>query len=111
MSAKIDKPWITLTLNTVARIPAQLGVYEIADQYQKVLLVSYAGGNSKFGLQSLLLSEARTREKGFLFRYEINMQYHSRWQELLMLHFADNNVLPQENHSFRPRVLGRLTPG
>ena len=89
-------------------------MYEIADASGQVVFIGYAGGRSLFGLRSELSAECERRvgagpnEAGFGFRYEVNMQYLSRWQELLMIHEADWGELPHENE--RPAGLGRLQP-
>jgi hypothetical protein len=44
------------------------------------------------------------------FRVEVNQQYTSRYQELLMLHVADHGSLPAVNQTDPPPRLGRLSP-
>jgi hypothetical protein len=44
------------------------------------------------------------------FRYEVNQQYTTRYQELLMLHVADHGTLPVVNAADPPVRLGRLSP-
>lgn len=111
MAIRLDKAWQPLRNDDIARLPAQLGVYEIADADGTVRRIDYAGGRALFGLRSALLAEADARGEQAQFRYEITMQYMSRWQELLMAHVADHGALPVENMEHRPRVLGRLSPG
>jgi len=53
---------------------------------------------------------ARERGPECLFRVEVNMQYRSRWFELLMVHQADHGSLPPDNAKNPPPVLGRLSP-
>ncbi|MAE96659.1 MAG: hypothetical protein CL910_18585 [Deltaproteobacteria bacterium] len=109
MSIRLEKPWLPLTAEAVAALPGQLGVYEIADASAATLFIGYAGGRSPFGLRGELASEReRRRGPGFLFRVEVNMQYLSRHQELLMIHCADHGELPPENET--PRRLGRIHP-
>ncbi|MGI8926577.1 MAG: DUF7508 domain-containing protein [Tepidiformaceae bacterium] len=109
MGPRITKPWLPLTADAVGRLPGQLGVYELADDQGRVLYVGYAGGRSLFGFRSEIakhLGGAATR-----FRYEVNMQYQSRYRELLMRHAADNGDLPEMNRASRPAHLGRLSQG
>lgn len=111
MAVRLDKPWLPLRRDDVARLPAQLGVYEIADAGGHTLRIDFAGGRTLFGLRSELVREAEARGEGCRYRCEITMQYTTRWQELLMAYVADHGELPPENNEHRPRVLGRLSPG
>lgn len=111
MSIRLEKPWQPLSREAAMALPAQLGVYQIADSDGRVLRIDFAGGRTLFGLRGELAREAGERGDGFLFRHEIHMQYQSRWQELLMVHVADHGALPPENETHRPQRLGRLSPG
>ena len=108
MSIRLEKPWLPLTKERVARLPGLLGVFEIADASGAIVYIGYAGGRSRLGLRSELARECERRPEGSRFRCEINMQYLTRWQELLMIHEADHGVVPSGNE--RPRSLGRLHP-
>ena len=112
MATRLAKPWRPLEPAETARLPAQLGVYEIADAAGRVLYVGYAGGRSLWGLRGALEEEGRSlREGAACFRVEITMQYLTRWQELLMAHQADAGALPRDNAERPPARLGRLSPG
>ena len=106
---RLDKPWKPLTDEEAARLPGQLGVYQVADASGTVLYIGHAGGRSPFGLRSELQREFRERGSGCLFRTEVNMQYRSRWFELLMVHKADHGSLPADNAK-NPPPIGRLSP-
>ena len=110
MQLRPDKPWIELTAEAVARLPGQLGVYQIADADGAIVHIGYAGGRSRFGLRSELQRELSARGARHRFRVEINMQYMTRYQELLMLHQADTGALPRDNAAKPPPRLGRLSP-
>ena len=111
MSIRMTKPWIELTIETVQALPGQLGVYQLADAEGRVVYIGYAGGRSLFGLRSELERALRERPGGATrFRVEINQQYTSRYQELLMLHVADHGSLPAANAADPPARLGRLSP-
>jgi hypothetical protein len=110
MKLRPDKPWTELTAEAAARLPGQLGVYQIADPEGVVVRIGYAGGRSPFGLRSELQREAAARGPGHRFRVEINMQYTTRYQELLMLHQADTGALPRDNAADPPPRLGHLSP-
>jgi hypothetical protein len=110
VAIRLEKPWLDLTPDTVRRLPGQLGVYQVADGEGRVLYIGYAGGRSLFGLRSELERALAERAGAQRFRYEVNMQYLSRWEELLMLHVADHGALPPGNATHAPRRLGRLSP-
>ena len=107
---RLDKPWKPLTAETAARLPGQLGVYQIADAKGAVLFIGQAGARSPFGLRSELQREARERGAGHQFRVEVNQQYRTRWFELLMVYQADHGCLPPDNAKNPPPNLGRLSP-
>ena len=57
----------------------------------RVVYIGFAGGRSLFGLRSELERALQERPAGAArFRTEVNQQYTSRYQELLMLHVADH---------------------
>jgi hypothetical protein len=107
---RLAKPWRPLTTDEATRLPGQLGVYQIADASGAILYIGQAGARSPFGLRSELQREAKERGTGCQFRVEVNMQYRSRWFELLMVHQADHGALPPDNAKDPPPVLGRLSP-
>jgi hypothetical protein len=109
MPVRMSKTWIALTPQNVKRLSGQLGVYQIQDPSGQVIFIGYAGGRSLFGLRGELERELTSRKPGYSFRCEVNMQYISRYKELLMVHAADHGDLPVENRKFRPG-LGRMTP-
>jgi hypothetical protein len=111
MAIRMEKPWVGLTPETVKALPGQLGVYQLADADGRVVYIGFAGGRSLFGLRSELERALRDRPGGAQrFRVEINQQYTSRHQELLMLHVADHGSLPLVNAADPPPRLGRLSP-
>ena len=107
---RLDKPWQPLTAEAAGRLPGQLGVYQIADDKGAILYIGQAGARSPFGLRSELSREAEECGPGCQFRVEVNMQYRSRWFELLMVHQADHGTLPPDNAKNPPPALGRLSP-
>jgi hypothetical protein len=107
---RLDKPWRPLTPEEAARLPGQLGVYQIADAHGVVQFIGQAGARSAFGLRSELQREAKERGVGYRFRVEVNQQYRTRWFELLMVHKADHGSLPPDNEKNPPPALGRLSP-
>ena len=111
MSIRLEKPWTELTPEAVKALPGQLGVYQLADAAGRVVQIGFAGGRSLFGLRSELERALRERPAGAVrFRVEVNQQYTSRYQELLMLHVADHGSLPVVNQENPPVRLGRLSP-
>jgi hypothetical protein len=109
MGIRLDKPWQALGEAAVRALPGQLGVFELADAEGRVLAVGYAGGRSLFGLRSAIEAAAARHRGACRFRYEVTMQYLTRYQELLMLHLADRGALPDGNAAESLR-LGRLSP-
>lgn len=108
MGIRLAKPWTALTPAALAALPGQLGVFQLGDG-GRVLQIGYAGGRSLFGLRSAIAEAARHQRGAVKFRYEVNMQYLSRYQELLMLHKADHGTLPDGNAD-EQMTLGRLSP-
>ncbi len=106
---RLDKPWRPLTADEAARLPGQLGVYQVADAAGAIVYIGQAGARSPFGLRSELQRELQDRGAGHQFRVEVNMQYRSRWFELLMVYKADHDSLPPDNAK-NPPPLGRLSP-
>jgi hypothetical protein len=107
---RLDKPWRPLSADEAARLPGQLGVYQVADATGAIVYIGQAGGRSPFGLRSELQREFKERGEGHQFRVEVNMQYRTRWFELLMVHKADHGSLPRDNAKNPPPSLGRLSP-
>lgn len=107
MQLRLDKPWIDLNHERADALPGQLGVYQLADEAGEVVYIGFAGGKSLFGLRSALAAHVG-RPGISRFRYEVNMQYQTRYQELLMLHVADHGDVPALNANDRPAHLGRL---
>lgn len=103
----MSKPWIPLTAEEIAKVPAQLGVFEIGDEAGEILLIAYAGGTELFGLRSALDAARETHGDDAQFRYELTHGYLTRWEELLMVHKATTGELPPGNAD-HPHPLGRL---
>jgi hypothetical protein len=110
MELRPSKPFVDMTEESIKKLPGQLGVYQIADAGGTIVKIGFAGGRAPFGLRSELLKELEALGPGHRFRVEINMQYTTRYQELLMLHQADFSALPRENAKDPPPRLGRLSP-
>ena len=97
MALEIRREWKALEAAAVNAVPAQLGVYEIADASGKVLFIGCAGGRSLFGLRGELQRELERRGAGFRFRWEATSTYFSRRDELQMVHLAAHGAFPPEN--------------
>ena len=111
MGIRITKPFQPLTPDNLKQVHAYLGVYHLAEVDGTIYYIGYAGGKTLFGLNSELQREMEARAgRPALFRYEVNMQYLSRHEELLMLHVADHGELPERNRRELKHKLGRLTP-
>lgn len=111
MAIRLTKPWQPLERNSVAALPGQLGVYELADADGRTVAIGYAGGRSLFGLRGEVMKMVEAPPNGATqFRCEVNTQYLTRFRELLMLHVADHGALPAFNRADPPSNLGRLSP-
>jgi hypothetical protein len=111
MVIRLQGPWQALTTTTVNELRAQLGVYAIRKPGGTIVKIGHAGARSLFGLRSELESELEQRpDDDFEFIVEVNMQYLSRYAELLMVHQVDFGELPTDNQAHPPDNLGRLSP-
>jgi hypothetical protein len=111
MAIRMTKPWRPLDEANVKALPGQLGVYELADDDGKVVAIAFAGGRSLFGLRGELEKVlAAPPSDATRFRCEVNMQYQTRYRELLMAYHADHGHLPSGNQDDPPINLGRLSP-
>jgi len=111
MSIRLEKDWQELNTLNIASLAAQLGVYQLADSNRQIIYIGYAGARSLFGLRSTLTRDLEENPgQQLLFRVEINMQYISRYEELLMLHVADYGAVPERNQPEGHTQLGRLSP-
>jgi hypothetical protein len=111
MPIRLEKDWQLLCPENISSLEAQLGVYQLADANHQIVFIGYAGARSLFGLRSSLTEDlARWGNGPQYFRVEINMQYISRFEELLMLHVADFGTLPEYNQNLDQTHLGKLTP-
>tara|TARA_R110002124_G_scaffold153244_1_gene320242 strand:+ start:35743 stop:36069 length:327 start_codon:yes stop_codon:yes gene_type:complete len=108
----MEKAWRALTPDNVAALGGELGVYQLADEKEQILRIGFAGGRSLFGLRGELLKALEERHgHSVFFRIEINCQYQSRYEELLMVHKADHGSLPAGNAFENRRKIGRLSIG
>jgi len=110
MGVRLDKPWHDLSAANVAALAGELGVYQLADAEGRIVRIGFAGGRTLFGLRSELQAALRAGE-AVKFRVEVNAQYFSRYEELLMVHKADFGALPPGNATDARRRMGRLSPG
>lgn len=106
MGIALDKPW--RPLHEADSLPGQLGVFELCDAEQRVLLIGMAGGLSLFGLRSAVAAQAQALPEAAGFRVEVTSAYLTRYRELLMVYVAAHGVLPPANDP--EPSLGRLQP-
>jgi hypothetical protein len=111
MSIRFTKPFQALTAENLKPVQGQLGVYQLADTNGDIFYIGYAGGRSLFGLHGELTREMEQHnDKEIMFRCEVNMQYISRYEELLMLHKFDFGELPERVLNEYPYEIGVLSP-
>ena len=112
MGILMEKAWRPLTAEETSSLGGHLGVYELANAAGEVVFVGYAGGKSLHGLRGELSALAASNPHGAThFRAEVNMQYLSRWKELLMAHQAKDGAMPPGNRANAPRRIGRVHLG
>ena len=107
MGIGLEKPWRPLA--DAPSLPGQLGVFELCDANQHVLLIGMAGGLSLFGLRSAVSAGAEGVPEAVGFRVEVTSAYLTRYRELLMAHQADFGGLPVANPPLNFK-LGKLSP-
>lgn len=107
VALRLQKVWRALDEAGVAALPGQLGVFQLGDDAGRVVYIGFAGGRSHFGLRSEVAAAAASCAQATCFRYEVNMQYTTRYRELLALHAADFGELPAPQAGER---IGRLRP-
>lgn len=115
----LEKPWQAWRPGREHEraISNTLGVYEIGDEHGDVIYIGFAGGRSLFGLRGELKAHFEgtanvvTAERGRLFRYEVTMQYMSRFRDLLQRYYAEHGRLPPGNEQPGEDIptLGRLS--
>lgn len=112
MAVRLDKPWMPLTAEHVARVTGHLGVYQLANAVGDIVYIGVAGGRAPFGLKGALLDVLDVPPAGATqFRFEVNMAYHSRYLELLQAYRHDHGRLPVANTDVDEHRLGRLRLG
>ena len=72
---RLDKPWLPLEDSQLERIGAQLGVYELADESDRVLYIDAADARSLFGLRGELEHRIGSAVR---FLFEVNTEYRTR---------------------------------
>ncbi len=105
---RLTKPWRDLDAAAIAGLPGQLGVFEVGDAEGGTLELGFAGGRSRFGLRSAIAEAAAKHDAATSFRYEVTMQYWSRFEELLAVYLADHGELPPGNADRGDRRVGRI---
>ncbi len=111
MAIRMTKSWVALTAENVRALPGQLGVFQLANAAGEVVFIGFGGGRALFGIRSELDKAVADPPAGATqFRVEINQQYTTRYQELLMLHVHDHGAVPAGNVGKPLPTLGRLSP-
>ena len=111
MAIRMTKAWSPLEAASIKKLPGQLGVYQLVDAKGEIVYIGFAGGRSLFGVRSEVERAMTEKTAGATqFRVEINMQYTTRYQELLMAHVADHGDVPAGNKGGPLPRLGRLSP-
>ena len=112
MAVRLDKPWVPLTAENIARLTGHLGVYQLANATGEIVYIGVADGRSLFGLKGALADMLPSPPAGATqFRYEVNMAYRTRYIELLQAYRHDFGRLPVGNVDVDKRSLGRLRLG
>ena len=115
MSIRLNKEWQAAAV-AISRLGGNLGVYQLADQAQRIIFIGYAGGKSRFGLKGEVTDALQRIPTAEFVRWEVNTAYMSRYKELFMIHLHDYGQLPAANEPSPDEVtdelsaLGRLRP-
>jgi hypothetical protein len=109
VSVRMNKAWTACDAASIEALPGQLGVFELANEPGETLYIGCADARTLFGLRSAVRQRVEEFDDVVSFRVEITTAYHTRWQELLMVHIADHGALPLHNEAVPG--LGRLSPG
>lgn len=111
MAVRMTKAWTALTPGNVKKLTGQLGAYQLADAKGETVFIGFAGGRSLFGLRGEVEKALQDPPCGATqFRVEVNQQYTTRYQELLMVHVFDHGEVPAGNKGKPLPRLGRLSP-
>ena len=110
MAIRMTKPFTPLGPEAVKKLTGQLGVFQLGETEGRVVYIGFAGGRSVFGLRSEVMKAAEEVAGVSGFRVEVNQQYTTRYQELLMLHVHDHGDVPAGNKGKPLPRLGRLSP-
>ena len=94
MTVRLDKPWIPLTRDNLARVKGQLGVFELGSAAEGIVFIGVADARSAFGLRGELEAVLASGRE-VCFRCEVNTAYQTRYRELLMAYVADHGGLPR----------------
>ncbi|WGX96954.1 hypothetical protein [Nocardioides sp. L-11A] len=102
----MTKAWSPLTAETLAEVPATVGVFEVADA-SGVIGIDYAGGHSPFGLRGAL-QVWLDRGPGLSFRYERTNAYLSRFREVVQVFVNDTGEPPSNLADTENLPTGRI---
>ena len=111
MAIRMDKPWLPLA-EAYLRLRGNMGVFQLADDSGTVIYIGFAGGRAQFGLGGEVRDLVAQIPGASHVRWEVTTAYQSRFRELLAVHQADHQALPEHNTSLNhlPARLGRLSP-
>jgi hypothetical protein len=109
MTVRSTKAWRPIDPATLASLPGQLGVFELANAAGEVIFIGRADARTLFGLRGEVAARAAALPEARSFRVEVTTAYHTRHLELLMAFRADSGRLPSCNAPMPG--LGRLSPG
>jgi hypothetical protein len=113
----LAKPWQTFDPASSHDISPVVGVYELADDAGETIYIGVAGGREPFGVRGRIERHfspdepnAVIRERARRYRFEINLQYLTRYVELLTRYRDANGRLPTGNEQPGERLprLGRF---
>jgi len=110
MPVRMTKAWTATTPESIRKLTGQLGVFQLADGKGETIYIGFAGGRSLFGLRSEVGNAVAEIGGATQFRVEVNQQYTTRYQELLMVHVHDHGDVPTGNRGKPLPRLGRLSP-
>lgn len=113
MTIRMRGPWILATVEGLAGVSENTGVYEIRERDGDTIDIDYAGAREPFGLRSALASAiGADGDDSLEFRCETHVLYMTRFIEVVLeFRSRHGGAGPERVTRRHPEIAGRITPG